>query len=68
MENIVTKVAAKAGNLCRLAEIHGVTPQAVWQWEKNGYFPLRQFEVVMRHFPEVTTEQLVHAYKNKKQD
>lgn len=63
MENIVTKAASLAGGRDKLAEIHGVTTQATWLWEKQGYFPLKQMDTVRRNFPEITADQLISAYQ-----
>lgn len=62
--NIVANVAEKMGGIRKMAEAHGVTYQAAWQWVKNGYFPLKQMSVVKKHFPnEISLEELAAAYE-----
>lgn len=40
--SIVEQIAGKLGGRRTLAELLGVTEQAVYEWNKSGYFPALQ--------------------------
>ena len=64
MLDIISNIIHQAGGQAALARLMGVSAQAVHQWKKKGYIPLKQIPIILNNFPSITSEQLVEAYKN----
>ena len=60
--NIIEKLKKEAGGLREASNALGISYQAIWLWEQQGYIPPKRFALILKTFPKIKEAELVKAY------